>query len=44
MNRLALTFALSLSLLLNFAASAQTNQADDSSAVRATVTNYIEAY
>ena len=44
MNRLALTFAFSLSLLLNFAASAQTNQADDSSAVRATVTNYIEAY
>ena len=44
MNRPALTFALSLSLLLNFAASAQTNQPDDSSAVRATVTNYIEAY
>jgi Putative lumazine-binding len=44
MNRLALTFALSLSLPLNFAASAQTNQPDDSSAVRATVTNYIEAY
>jgi hypothetical protein len=44
MNRLALTFALSLSLLFNFAASAQTNQPDDSSAVRATVTNYIEAY
>jgi len=44
MNRLALTFALSLPLLLNFAASAQTSQPDDSSAVRATVTNYIEAY
>ena len=44
MNRLALTFALSLSLLLHFAARAQTNQPDDSSAVRATVTSYIEAY
>jgi hypothetical protein len=44
MNRLALTLALSLSLLFNFAASAQTNQPDDSSAVRATVTNYVEAY
>jgi len=43
MNRLALTFALSLFLLPNFASS-QTNQPDDVSTVRATVTNYIEAY
>jgi len=46
MSRPAAAFALSLSLLLAVAASAQQtiNSNDDSSAVRATVTNYIEAY
>jgi hypothetical protein len=44
MKRLA--SALALSMLLNLAVNAQTSQAptDDASAVRATVTNYIEAY
>lgn len=46
MNRLAAAFALSVFLLFNLSTNAQENQAktDDSSAVRATVTNYIEAY
>ena len=45
MTRLA-AFALSLTLLLTLAAAAQqkNNSTDDSSAVRATVTDYIEAY
>ncbi len=43
MKHLVLAFALSSSLLLNLAA-AQTSQTDDASAIRATVTNYIEAY
>ena len=36
--------ALSLILLVNLSAAAPTKSADDSSAVRDTVTNYIEAY
>jgi len=45
MQRLAPTFALSLFLLFNLSTSAQENKVpEDSSAVRATVTNYIEAY
>lgn len=45
MNRLALSLTLAL-LLSTFSTTAQITQsaADDSSAVRATVTNYIEAY
>ena len=45
MQRLAPTLALSLFLLFNLSTTAQENKfPDDSSAVRATVTNYIEAY
>ena len=45
MQRLAPTLALSLFLLLNLSTTAQENKVpDDSSAVRATVTNYIEGY
>ena len=43
MKHLATALALSLALFLSFAA-AQSSQTDDASAVRATVTNYIEAY
>jgi hypothetical protein len=43
MKRLAPSFALSVALLLTVTAHAQSNAAD-SSAVRATVINYIEAY
>ena len=43
MKRLALAFALSVFVFLTLNANAQNNAAD-SSAVRATVTNYIEAY
>lgn len=43
MKHLAVTIALSFPLLLTLAA-AQNNQPDDASAVRATLTNYIEAY
>jgi Putative lumazine-binding len=46
MKRLVPGFALCLFLSFNISTQAQTNQIsnDDSSAVRATVTNYIEAY
>lgn len=46
MKRLVPAFALCLFLSFNISTQAQTNQTsnDDSSAVRATVTNYIEAY
>jgi len=45
MKRFALAFALALPLLFNSSTSAQANPTnDDSSAVRTTVTNYIEAY
>ena len=45
MLRLAPTLALSLFLLFNLSTTAQENKVpDDRSAVRATVTNYIEAY
>jgi hypothetical protein len=45
MKRLASTLVLSLVTFLTITADAQTNNAsDDSAAVRATVTNYIEAY
>jgi len=46
MKRLVPAFALCLFLSFNLSTQAQTNQTsnDDSSAVRATVTNYIEAY
>src|SRR6266550_2746131 len=46
MKRLVPGFALCLFLSFNLSTRAQTNQIsnDDSSAVRATVTNYIEAY
>jgi len=45
MQRLAPTLALSLFLLFNLSTSAEENKVpEDSSAVRATVTNYIEAY
>lgn len=46
MNRLALGIALTLLLFLNLSTNAQDNRTSsgDSSAVRATVTNYIEAY
>ena len=46
MNRLALGFGLSLLLFFNLSTHAQENRTsgDDASAVRATVTNYIEAY
>lgn len=43
MKHLAVTIALSFPLLLTLAA-AQNNQPDDASAVRATLTNYIETY
>ena len=43
MKHLAVTIALSLPLLLTLAA-AQNNPSEAASAVRATVTNYIEAY
>lgn len=43
MKHLAMTIALSFPLLLTLAA-AQNNQPDDASAVRATLTNYIETY
>lgn len=43
MKHLALVFSLFLTLLLNLAA-AQNNPSEAASAVRATVTNYIEAY
>jgi Putative lumazine-binding len=45
MNRLALGFSLSLLLFFNLsAAQDHKSSSDDPSAVRATVTNYIEAY
>ena len=46
MNRPALGFGLSLLLFFNLSITAQDNKSpsDDASAVRATVTNYIEAY
>jgi hypothetical protein len=46
MNRLALAFSLSLFLFFNPSTNAQDNKTsgDDTSAVRTTVTNYIEAY
>jgi hypothetical protein len=46
MNRLALSLGLSLFLLFNLSTNAQDNKSSsgDASAVRATVTNYIEAY
>ena len=45
MKRLVPVFALSLFLTFHLPIHAQTNQAsDDASAVRATVTDYIEAY
>jgi len=46
MNRLVLSFSLALLLLSNISTSAQNNKAssDDSSAVRATVRDYIEGY
>jgi len=46
MNRLALSFGLSILLFCNVSTNAQSNDpsSDDASAVRATVTNYIEAY
>ena len=46
MKRLVPAFVLCLFLSFNLSTQAQTNQTsnDDSSAVRATVTNYIEAY
>jgi hypothetical protein len=46
MKRLVPALALSLVALLNLSTNAQTGKAgpDDASAVRATVTNYIEAY
>jgi len=46
MHRLALGFSLSLFLFFNLSINAQQNKApgDDASAVRVTVTNYIEAY
>jgi len=45
MTRLVPVFALTLFLTLNLPTHAQTNQpSDDASAVRATVTDYIEAY
>ena len=45
MKRLVPAFALCLFLSFNLSTSAQDNKStDDSSAVRATVTNYIEAY
>jgi putative lumazine-binding protein len=46
MNRLALALSLSLFLFFNLSTNAQENKtsADDASAVRTTVTNYIEAY
>src|SRR5437660_12864931 len=46
MNRLALGFGLSLLLFFNRSITAQDNKSssDDASAVRITVTNYIEAY
>ena len=43
MRRLALAFALCLFLSFNLSTHAQ-NNTDDASAVRATVTNYIQAY
>jgi hypothetical protein len=46
MNRLALGFGLTLFLFFNLSTHAQENRTsgDDASAVRVTVTNYIEAY
>jgi hypothetical protein len=46
MNRLALAFGLSLFFLFNLSTNAQDNKtfSVDAPAVRATVTNYIEAY
>jgi hypothetical protein len=46
MHRLALGFGLTLFLFFNLSINAQQNKAsgDDASAVRLTVTNYIEAY
>src|SRR5947209_4344498 len=46
MNRVALGFGLSLFLFFTLSTNAQNNKTsnDDASAVRATVTNYIEAY
>ena len=46
MNRLALAFGLSLFFLFNLSTNAQDNKtfSADAPAVRATVTNYIEAY
>ena len=44
MKALAPVLALSLVLLVHLSANAQTKSADDSTAVRDTVTNYIEAY
>ncbi len=46
MNRLALGFGLSLFLFFNLSTNAQENRTsgDEASSVRATVTNYIEAY
>jgi hypothetical protein len=44
MKAFAPAVALSLILLVHLSAQAQTKSADDSSAVRDTVTNYIEAY
>jgi len=46
MNRLALGFGVSMLLFFNLSTNAQSNKTpgDDASAVRATVTNYIEAY
>lgn len=46
MNRLAIGYGLSLFLLFNLSVNAQDNKTsgDDAPAVRATVTNYIEAY
>jgi Putative lumazine-binding len=44
MKALAPVIALSLFLLVHSSAKAQTKSADDSSAVRDTVTNYMEAY
>lgn len=45
MNRLVLGFALTLFLFFNLSTSAQNQNPDnDATAVRATVTNYIEAY
>ena len=44
MKRLASAFVLQVAIFLTITAHAQTSASIDSSAVRATVTNYIEAY